>query len=262
MLHVIFCPSGAGSLRQALWEKGLRQRVIDLADHLDWGPIGSDSFDYRQAWLNSNIPLQGMEWDWIANGAREFEAKVRSDPDRLIWIAPQSARELCAFYWYLNLIGDDGAKMIVADYPLQNTWCGTPPRTLGELNSERFSDLLNEAERQPLNPTRFPPVMWNKLKAEASLLRIVNKGMIKSVRESHFDEHLLTQCSAKWRKCYRIVGDAMGRILEQNDYPDDSFLYWRLRVLAKQKRIESNREIEGLDLISADPLLIRLAVHS
>ena len=127
MLHVVFNSSGAGSLREALWAQGLRQRVVDLTDNLDWGPIATNSFDDRQAWLDSNIPLQEMGWDWIANGAREFEAKVRSDPDRLIWIAPQSASELSALYWYLDLIGGDGARMIVVDYPLQDAWCGMPP---------------------------------------------------------------------------------------------------------------------------------------
>jgi Protein of unknown function/Domain of unknown function (DUF1835) len=258
MLHVVFSSSGAGSLRQALWAKGLRERVVDLSDNLDWGPIVANSFDDRQVWLDSNIPLQEPGWDWIASGAREFEAKIRSDPDRLIWIAPQSASELCAFYWYLDLIGGNGATMIVVDYPLQDAWCGAPPRGLGELNLDRFSNLLNDAQRLPWNSVRFPTDRWKELRAEASLLRIVNGGLINSVREDYFDEQLLAECSDKWQKWHRIVGNTMVRLWEQNHHPDDLFLSWRLRVLAEQMRIVSNREIVGHATSNPDPLLIRL----
>ncbi len=258
MLHVVFNSSGAGSLREALWAQGLRQRVVDLTDNLDWGPIATNSFDDRQAWLDSNIPLQEMGWDWIANGAREFEAKVRSDPDRLIWIAPQSASELSALYWYLDLIGGDGARMIVVDYPLQDAWCGMPPPSLGQLHADRFSDLLIDAERKPWNPVRFPENRWKALRNEASLLRIVNGDLLNSVREDYFDEHLLAQCTHKWRKCYRIIGDTMGHLWDQNHDADHLFLCWRLRVLAEQNQIESNRDIVGHSLSGADPLLIRL----
>ncbi|MBK7162703.1 MAG: hypothetical protein IPH79_09495 [Sphingomonadales bacterium] len=117
-----------------------------------------NSFDDRQAWLDSNIPLQEMGWDWIANGAREFEAKVRSDPDRLIWIAPQSASELSALYWYLDLIGGDGARMIVVDYPLQDAWCGMPRRPAGIA-----PDLLIERTQTPA--PRPPPKKGGRWKS-------------------------------------------------------------------------------------------------
>jgi hypothetical protein len=258
MLHVVFSSSGAGSLRQALNAQGLRQRVVDLTDDLDWGPIVTNSFDDRQAWLNSNIPLQEMGWDWIANGAREFEARIRSDSDRLIWIAPQSASELCAFYWYLDLIGGNGARMIVVDYPLQGPWRGMPPQSLGQLNADCFTDLFKDAERQPWNPVRFPADTWKVLRAEGSLLRIVNDGVIKSVQADYFDELLLAQCSHIWRKCYRVIGETMVRLWEQNHQANDSFLCWRLRVLAEQMQIESNREIVRHSALGADPLMIRL----
>jgi hypothetical protein len=258
MLHVVFSSSGAGSLRQALSAQGLRQRVVDLTDNLDWGPIVTNSFDERRTWLDKNIPLQGMAWDWIGDSAREFEVKIRSDPDRLIWIAPQSASELCGLHWYLDLIGGDGATMIVVDYPLQDAWRGSPPRGLGELNADRFLGLLNDAERQPWNPVRFPEGRWKELRAEASLLRIVNGGPIKSVREDYFDEQLLAKCSNKWQKCYRVIGDTMVSLWEQNHHHDDLFLCWRLRVLAEQKQIVSNREIVGHAFSRSDPLLIRL----
>lgn len=258
MLHIIFTSSGAGSLRQALRAQGLRQHVVDLTDNLDWGPIATDNFEGRQAWLNSNIPLQEMGWDWIADGHRKFEAKVKDDPDRLVWIAPQSASELCALYWFLDRIGGEGIRMIVVDYPLRNAWRGAPPGTLGELSVEHFLELLNDAERKPWNPARFTQNRWKELQADASLLRIVNGNLINSVREDYFDEQLLAQCTDEWQKWHRIVGNTMVCLWEQNHRADDLFLSWRLRVLAEQKRIVSNREIVGHAVSGPDPLLIRL----
>lgn len=258
MLHVVFNSSGAGSLRQALSNQGLRQRVVDLTDHLDWGPIASNNFGERQTWLDHNIPLQGSGWDWIASSAVEFAEKVRRETEHLVWIAPQSASELCGLYWYLDLIGGSSAAMIVVDYPLDGAWRGKPPGSLGELNEDRFSDLLSKAEREPWNLARFPSDTWNALRADASLLRIAENGQIKSAREDHFDAELLAQCSFEWQNLNRITGETMVSLWDRDHNLDDLFLCWRLRVLAKQGRIASNREIAGYAQSRLDPVLIRL----
>src|SRR5688500_13333915 len=131
MIHVTFCSAGAGTLRQVLRAKGMRQRVVDLTDELSWGPIATDGFQDRQAWLDRHAPLGFGLWDWIPESVERFRKAVATDHDRLIWIAPHSADEQAGLYWFLHNFDASDAQMIIADYPVRTDG---PPRSIGELD--------------------------------------------------------------------------------------------------------------------------------
>ena len=257
MIHVLFCSSAAGTLRQVLSARGKRERVVDLTEWLDWGPIALNDFEEREAWLDHHIPWGDGRWDWIASGPQKFQSKIEKDPDRLIWIAPRSASEQCGLYWYLDRFGGDGASMIVADYPLPGAWRGQSPFALGELRDEEIGALLDQANRELWNPSRFPQSRWRNLCEEASLLRIVEQGTIKSAPAELFDSHLLARCPQTWQKLYRVVGETMVSLWDEGHRVDSTFLTWRLRVLAGQGKIVTTGEIIAFP--QPDEILIRSA---
>lgn len=156
MIHVLFSSSAAGTLRQLLHSRGIGERVVDLSDDLDWGPVAFDDFEAREAWFNRNIPWKDGSWDWIADAPHNFQYKVERDPERLIWIAPRSASEQCGLHWYLDHFGGHDGSMIVADYPLPGAWRGKPPFTLGELRTLEMGHCFTApiANREILNDFR------------------------------------------------------------------------------------------------------------
>ena len=264
MIHVTFCSSGAGSLREALGIQDQRRKVVDLSDDLSWGPIGGRNFVEREDWLNANLPWDtGSQfaeegWHWIATGAEEFLRKLESADEHLVWVAPQNADELCGLYWYLDRFGGGKASFIVADHGLPGTWLGHAPKGIGELAPEQFKFLLENADREAWDEKRFPRDHWAQLCNQAAKLRIVSGSLVKSVPDDYFDKVLLDHCSTKWRKLHRVVVDAMIAQWDMHHYGGCDCLLWRLRELSKQRKIILNREILMDPGLSSDPVLVRL----
>ena len=265
VIHVTFCASGASSLRKALGIRDQRRKVVDLNDELSWGPIHRKDFRERETWLKLNLPWDPNSeidvggWDWIASGAEDFQSKVASSEEHLVWVAPQNADELCGLHWYLDRFGGRRASFIIADHGLPGTWRGDSPKGISELGPEQFQFLLKNAVRHPWDEHRFPQSRWSQLCDDSTNLRLVRNGEITSATDDFFDSTLLAQCSKNWRKLHRVVADTMIALWELEHYNASDLIMWRLRVLASQRVIVTSREITAHYHSLDDPNLIRLA---
>ena len=236
MIHVLFSSSAAGTLRALLRTRGSEDRVVDLVDTLDWGPISTGSCEDRADWLNRHVPNGPWGWDWIADDVDEFRKSVANDPERLIWIAPRSAAEQCGLYWYLTQFGGADARMIVADYPLDG-WRGEAPDGLGVLSEEAIAELLDGCPHLPVDPVRFPADRWKTLVDENALIRIMDGGALRSAPDDFFDELLLARCPSEWTNWPRVIGYTMADSLDFGYHPCDRLLLWRLRELVQREQI-------------------------
>jgi hypothetical protein len=242
MIHVLFSSSAAGTLRQLLHARGVRQRVVVLSETFEWGPISNGNFEDRQAWLDRHAPNEFGGWGWLAADVAEFQEKVAADAERLIWIAPRSASEQSGLYWYLAQFGGAGAQMILADYPLRDAWRGEPPRGLGELQEEAIGQLLDECPRLPLQSARFPEGRWKRLMAEDALIRVVDGGVLGSAPEDYFDRFLLEHCPVEWTRWNRVIGDAMVNLGDIGHSVSDMLLHWRLCELVAREEVRCDGE--------------------
>jgi len=257
MIHILFSSSAAGTLRQALHAKRQRQGVIDLSEHLNWGPIAISRLEDREDWLNRNVPLIHGPWNWLAECEARFRQGVAADPDRLIWIAPRSASEQAGLHWYLDQFGATGAQMIIADHPVRNSWNGQSPSSLGELNQEQMTELLEEAARASWNASRFPAERWHRLQTEDALVRVVHDGQLQSAPADFFDRFLVQHCANGWTKWHRVVGDAMISSWDAGHRPDSYLLAWRLRDLIQRGKIECEDELPHPDSGSSNAAKVR-----
>ena len=261
MIHVLFTSSGAGTLRQVLNARRKKERVVDLTEWLDWGPIVRGTSGSRGNWLNNSVPgdVEGKDWDWrwVDECLVEFRRRLAADSDRLIWIAPRSASELSGLHWYLDQFGGTGTQFVIADFPLQGAWRGEPPFTLGELGFDQMAELLDQCPRSAWEPSRFPADRWRTLVDENALLRLVQDGELRSAPEDHFDPLLLRQCSANWVMSRRVIGDTMVGSWDCGHTPNDVFLFWRLRELIRAGRIESSAGLPVYPFTSEPAVLVR-----
>jgi hypothetical protein len=155
--------------------------VIDLSEWLNIGWISSDRIEDRIEWFEERMPWKS-NWAWTGECINEFLEAVRSDEDRLIWLAPRSAQERSGFHWYLHQLRTPPAQMIIADFPLTGAWRGEPPLSLGELAHEPMAELLDECRRSGWDSARFPMEKWRVLMEDTAVLRIINEGDLKSAR--------------------------------------------------------------------------------
>jgi len=258
MIHIIFSSSAAGTLRQLLYARGRRERIVDLHEYLDWGPIATDKFDDRVTWLDRHLP-NDLGWDWISESTVKFHERAAADSDRLIWIAPCSAAEQAGLYWYLDQFGGARAQMIIADNALRGAWRAQPPLTLGELQQEAMAELYDEYPRLPWDSSRFPPDRWRTLVADNALLRIVDEGVLRSAPKDYFDHFLLERCSTEWVKWHRVVADAMADIWGTGRSADEGFLLWRLRELIQRGDVICSGELPRHHARRISPVMVRRA---
>jgi Protein of unknown function/Domain of unknown function (DUF1835) len=237
MIHVFFCASAAGTFRQLLNARGIVEKVADLSEELDFGPISHGELVEREQWLNQNIPMELGDRDWLAESEVRFRRNIALDVVRLIWIAPASASEQAGLYWYISNFGVQNISMAVADFAFGGTWNEKSPLRLGELGVEPMGQLYDVCIRTPWNPTRFPEDRWNALVTEKALLRVVNNGQLVSAPDNYFDDFLLARCSDEWVKFHRVIGNAMGDIWDTGQSASSELLLWRLRVLIAHGKI-------------------------
>lgn len=237
MIHVFFCASAAGTFRQLLRARGIAEKVVDLSEELDFGPISHGAIADRETWLNRHVPMDFGDYDWLAESEARFRQHIASDTERLIWIAPASATEQAGLYWYLSQFGGAGVKFAVADFPFGGTWNGKPPLKLGALGLDPMGQLYDGCPRTPWDPSRFPEARWNGLVMEKALLRVVDDGQLQSVSDDYFDKFLLARCANGWTKWPRVIGYAMGDIWEKNQSAGSDLLIWRLRSLIEDGQI-------------------------
>jgi hypothetical protein len=89
------------------------------------------------------------------------------------------------------------------------------------------------------------PELWQRLRTEDSLLRVVEEGRLRSVAPTYFDEILLQHTPAEWCWWARVVGNTMVDAGERGHNIGDAFLIWRLRELVKEGKIECEGELPG-----------------
>jgi hypothetical protein len=254
VIHVLFSSSAAGTLRQLLRSRGIRDKVVDLTEWLDIGWIASDNVEDRIQWFEDRLPWKD-NWDWAAECVHKFLAAVSTDNDRLIWLAPRSAQEQSGFLWFLHKTQTPPSRMIIADYPLRGAWRGESPRGLSELSEGPMAELFDECPRVEWDEKRFPMGRWRTLMDDAAVLRVIDNGVLKSAPPDHYDNSLLDWCPSVWTKWYRVVGDTMGHAIQAID---DLFLRWRLQELIATGTIECDGQLPGWDYpYTVEPAKIR-----
>jgi hypothetical protein len=238
MIHVLFSPA-AGTLRQLLRERGQTDPIAHFTDSLDWGPIQTGSFTDREAWFDRFAPMDFGKCDWLAESASEFRQKIDANPDRLIWISPRCQQEMSGLHWFLDEFGGVGSQMIVADDPLRATGQDEPPLRLSELQQNEVAQLLDECPRRAWNGAHYSKNRWQALMTEGMCLRIVEAGILRSVKANYFDGFLLERCTANWVNAHHVTSDAMVDIRNIGHSVSPEFLIWRLRELIQIGEITS-----------------------
>jgi hypothetical protein len=135
--------------------------------------------------------------------------------------------------------------MIILDWVLTPGWRNGPPIGVGELPANLIGGLLDRAERRSWPQDRASPDIWRRLRAEDSLLRIVEDGRLRSVQPDYFDALLLEHTPTEWCKWTRVVGNSMAEAGERGHNIGDEYLVWRVRELMMQGRVECEGDLPG-----------------
>lgn len=203
ILHIVFCPSAAGTLKKALHGAGRSDRVVSSFDNLAMGPINPPDLQTRLDWMEEELC-----WGWEGVHVEEeafWKAALAEDVRRVAWTSRRSAPQYCGFLEWLWRLGDWPCEVIdLTDMPV-----GTRRRafSLSLLHAEEIASnrLWDRAEPLDVAARERHHGLWRRLRAENAPLRVVDAGGLRSAPITFFDHQLLSFANVTWQKPARII---------------------------------------------------------
>jgi hypothetical protein len=234
-LHIVFGPSGAGVLKQALKKAGLKDRVVADFDDLSFGPINPADDEIRRAWAKDTLGLE----DYFAMPFWE-EALAAERP--VVWTSRRVAREYAGFLEFMDRVGDRIVDVIdLTDVMIRTADQGRVHAVMGLLVEDEIlaNRLLDQA--RPLEPEdrEASQALWRRLRAENAPLRVIDENELRSAPLSHFDQSLLSHAAGDWRSWAYLVGGCLAESVETALYPvGDLVLASRVQALVEAGALE------------------------
>jgi hypothetical protein len=246
VLHVVFTPSGAHSLREALMIVGRDDEVISSFDNYSFGPIDPADMASRAKWVEDE--LGRTDWDVAAQTEQFWRKSLSREYRKVAWLSRRSAMEYAGFLEWLRQLGDDPCDVVdltelkVLRHPEQ----GPSPQatfavSLAGLSPNEISnnDLFDRAEKLKEEIRNRYQVLWKQLRAENAPLRVIADNELASAPITFFDELLMSYARDYWRKVAMVVGSALVSEMDDCIYQTgDIFLAARVAALVESGRLE------------------------
>lgn len=253
VLHVLFGPSAAGSLRQGLALAGRQDQVACLSDDLAFGPINAADAAARIKWVEDELGY--TEWDDVAAATEPFiAASLSSDIRPVAWFSRRDAHHYAGFLWWLWQLGDAPCDIIdVTELAVVYHGKDGKPRPArlavspSLLLPHHMSDLLDRAAALDPAQRRRYRNLWQRLMSENAPLRVIGEGGLVSAPITHFDPLILACATPAWLKMAWVVGDALARSWEGDLHQTgDLVLAARARALAEAGALDWRGDLASL----------------
>ncbi|QGM44492.1 DUF3658 domain-containing protein [Methylocystis heyeri] len=243
IVHILPGHSAAGTVREALEQLGLNEKVVAIGDHLGYGPIDGD-LEARRKWLDENMCDGGESVD---EAELAWQEALAPDAFPIIWTCRSDAWAHSGFLEFLSRVGERPFKLIDATEVMIQTRAG-PWRieALGIVTeAQMISAGLFQRQRE-MSPAEIAEgrEVWSRLKAENALLRITENDRLLSKPLTFFDAELLEEVPQDWERAVRVVGNALARFCcsSPRRLVSDSFIWGRYLALAEQGAVEIRGE--------------------
>ena len=218
-LHIVFCPSAAGSLTKALHDAGRKDRVVCHFDNLSLGPINPPDPPTRLTWLEQQLGYTDFEYVFTKGEAFWKEA-LSEEGRKAVWVSRRSAPEYTGFLewlWRVDKLPCEVVDLTDMTVVLRRK-DGNPTRpvralSLALLSPEEIIDnrLFDRAELLGSTARDQYHSIWRRLRAEDAPLRVVNTDGLVSAPITFFDPLLLSCAQESWQKAARVVGEALAK---------------------------------------------------
>jgi hypothetical protein len=257
IVHVVFTPSGAGCLVQALRKAGRDDQVIACFDDMSFGPINPADPFVRAEWVEKELGRTG--WHEVSARSERVWGETRFPDNRKVaWLSRRSAMEYAGFLEWLWRLGDAPCEVVdltevKISYPPEHG----PPRppalamTLGMLHPDtiRYNKLWDLAEPLQMTARERYLNLWRQLRSENAPLRVIDGDQLVSAPISFFDSILMSHVNENWQKVARVVGHALASQMDDRVIQTgDIVLAARVDALEGGGLLEVRSETAALDI--------------
>ena len=238
-LHIAPGDSAGGSLREAVRSAALQQEVLSFPDDLSCGPIAWGTGRERAAWWSHiHEPRLPDEFDSFWHRLETAEARL------VVWFGRHAASELAFFLALADRLGARPYDIIdVTDLqwtvtrPDGSSAVMPPAGAVGVVPTNRLVPLIETA--RPIAPDEAEDAarLWQRLRTQNALLRIVTPTGLASAPIDHFDSTILAYAAKEWRKALFVIGSAMAHHCEPYMQVGDVMLLERLVALVEEGKL-------------------------
>lgn len=248
IINICFSESAGGSFKHAISTEVLQgnQKVIAFFDDLSQGSIkGGLNIKERINWydiLKAEDTIKNFanyDVDELKENYNEFHDEIsKIDSSDILHLWYGSSRELCGMLYTLELLKDrklDIYIINVKETVIKRNDIALQVRTTGEIIPENIEKYVDPKRRLNSNEYKQLLNIWEELKKNNSILRVLKDGRVKSVDENYFDIDILKYTPKEFRNPVRTVGDVLGK---SEDRISDEYILWRIKELIKAGKIE------------------------
>jgi hypothetical protein len=223
--HVIFGPSAAGTLKQALLIAQRPDEVLYAFDNFSFGPIATDDAETRVRWVEDKLRCTG--WRDVTDSSAAFLAAFDSPITSVTaWISRRETWSYAGYLWWLSHIGYAPISVIEV-------------AKLSIMNAKQMVEILDRAVPLSTEDRKLHQARWEQLKIENAPLRVIASEGLVSAQIDHFDDSLLSHATFEWQKMARIVASALVEFIDTGVHQaSDLVLCARLADLAEAGRLE------------------------
>ena len=256
MLHITFTESGAGFLRQALRQIGVRQHVVTFPDDLSFGPINPADPDERRAWTAANLRQPGDRLfpktklqtmppalggrPSLAEETKEFWSLALEAEVCTVWLTRRVPAEYCGFLAWAEGAGAKTYNVVDVTDARSNG----ERRLIFSIAHVGPSELDYEgmlASAAPLEPKIRDAYLrlWKALRGENAALRVLVNAELVSAPINFFDDLLLSCVRKDWRTATWLAGEASAATWDEHARQGNmEIMMARLFALVKARRVE------------------------
>lgn len=279
IINICFSQSAGALLKHAISTNELQynEKVIVLFDNLSQGAIkGGVNIEERINWYNifkGANPLKlfiDYDIEELKENYNAFHDEISNmDSGDTLYLWYGSSQEFCGMLYTLELL--KGRKLNtyiidVKDTVIKRKEIAFQVRTTGEIIPENVEKYVATKRKLDSNENKQFLNVWESLKKDNSILRVLKDGKIESTDESYFDIDILKYTPKEFRNSMRTLGDVVGK---SEDSISDEYILWRIKELIKVGKIEYNGKVgvigmeikiteEGLKYLSTDKAAMRI----
>jgi hypothetical protein len=241
--HIVFGRIGRRTLIDSNVVDLNKSQIISFDDILNMGPAcdlnACEEIQKRIDWWqnvggNSNPPVE--------QDLKSIETIVENadNTDKIFIWTGCCASEIISTARLIYYLSKFGKPIFIANFnvPVRSVHGDIVyPKALNQTATFQVKDIFDQFERIDRSRLQDWSDLWEKVKSENGQLWICDtRGQIAPVKIDYFDSFLLAKCDENFKKAARVIGETL---VDTDFNVGDSYLNWRLKQLALNKKIEA-----------------------
>ena len=250
MIHLVFEELNATTLEAAIQlDETLAGTVFVIKDDFATGPLETEHSEIattnRKNWWRDL--LKGSPYEEqvdLVNDEATMQNIIKTleeNPETELWIwMGQNSHDVCGYYWVLSFLQKFAGRVMVLymnNLPFMNEKGGIfYPTHLHEIQPKEFLKAKKLARPITGSEWEVDPEEWNRLLAQNSLIRYLEGGkkLVSKSIDMH-DGEIKKNITPESQKLTKIITQLLSK---QKSGLTDTFIAWRLRLMAENGEIE------------------------